>query len=422
MNTLISIAPLQGDFLAHHGIKGQKWGVRRYQNPDGALTAAGRERYRSNINDPISLASSKILSDKNLKKEYVSLAANDRVAYNKWYFQYNTSESEAKKLKKETDDASNKLTNFLKKNIDQKYYDALMDEELKELVIMELDEAILSKTNSDIEKKAIELDKDYNNRDSMYLRYRQEQLGHSDAYLAHHQIKGAHWGILHGPPYPLARGKGPKKIKKASKEAIKRVEKQAEEGIPGAEKKKAELRKYIVEHPNKLYKHKEMFSREELEDIIKEIDFDRKLKDVKRNEFSRFVNDVRDVANLAISVKNITGSAVDIYKSANTIGDILAKRGEFAPKSEDKPKQESPKSESKPKTEDKPKQESSKSESKPKTEDKPKQESSKSDSKPKTEDKPKQESKKEPTDEEKKRRTAKGKTFMDSTFMLNWGL
>lgn len=33
------------DYLAHHGIKGQKWGVRRYQNDDGSLTAEGREKY-----------------------------------------------------------------------------------------------------------------------------------------------------------------------------------------------------------------------------------------------------------------------------------------------------------------------------------------------------------------------------------------
>lgn len=31
--------------LQHHGIKGQKWGVRRFQNTDGSLTAEGKKRY-----------------------------------------------------------------------------------------------------------------------------------------------------------------------------------------------------------------------------------------------------------------------------------------------------------------------------------------------------------------------------------------
>lgn len=33
--------------LYHYGIKGQKWGVRRYQNKDGSLTPAGQKRYDS---------------------------------------------------------------------------------------------------------------------------------------------------------------------------------------------------------------------------------------------------------------------------------------------------------------------------------------------------------------------------------------
>ena len=37
------------DELCHHGIKGMRWGIRRYQNPDGSLTPAGKKKYSKEV-------------------------------------------------------------------------------------------------------------------------------------------------------------------------------------------------------------------------------------------------------------------------------------------------------------------------------------------------------------------------------------
>ena len=43
---MIPYGYIKNDELRHHGIKGQKWGVRRFQNKDGSLTPSGKKRYR----------------------------------------------------------------------------------------------------------------------------------------------------------------------------------------------------------------------------------------------------------------------------------------------------------------------------------------------------------------------------------------
>lgn len=82
------------DVLEHYGIKGQKWGIRRFQNKDGTRTDAGKKRERSNSDEPAhedynkahSSKSVKNMSDAELRnrlnrlqmeKQYNQLSSND---------------------------------------------------------------------------------------------------------------------------------------------------------------------------------------------------------------------------------------------------------------------------------------------------------------------------------------------------------
>lgn len=54
---------MESNQLQHHGILGQKWGVRRFQNKDGSLTAAGRSRLSRKDEKWIEKKSEKITQD-----------------------------------------------------------------------------------------------------------------------------------------------------------------------------------------------------------------------------------------------------------------------------------------------------------------------------------------------------------------------
>lgn len=77
------------DYLQHHGTKGQRWGVRRYQNKDGSLTPAGKKRYSKEM-------------DK-LKAEEQKLKAEKKVLDNKKKTQAKFDKLDAKKAKLEAE-------------------------------------------------------------------------------------------------------------------------------------------------------------------------------------------------------------------------------------------------------------------------------------------------------------------------------
>lgn len=73
-------------YLAHHGIKGQRCGVRRFQNPDGSLTEKGKRRMATlqGKSDKLDAKKAKLNSPKNMVRlsQYQSLSADRHAAAN----------------------------------------------------------------------------------------------------------------------------------------------------------------------------------------------------------------------------------------------------------------------------------------------------------------------------------------------------
>lgn len=101
--------------LQHHGIKGMKWGVRRYQNSDGSLTQAGKRKYQSTgIRSAMARRSNEKVDksfkdwNENVKRRDNAIDLGKKASAAKLAYEKNPSNKELKRAYKEADKAYKK--------------------------------------------------------------------------------------------------------------------------------------------------------------------------------------------------------------------------------------------------------------------------------------------------------------------------
>lgn len=129
--------------LYHHGVKGMRWGVRRYQNKDGSLTAKGKKRYAKELysemekndsklyrTDYRTAIKNKLASDKRVK-EYVS---KNHMEYKKLLKEWNDTQDKIDEKYASTDVYKRAYKKAIKNGGDpkQKYFDDYVSELMSE--------------------------------------------------------------------------------------------------------------------------------------------------------------------------------------------------------------------------------------------------------------------------------------------------
>lgn len=153
---------------------------------------------------------------------------------------------------------------------------------------------------------------------------------YDEDYLAHHGIKGQRWGIRRTPEQlghkPVKKRES--KIKKLVDEAAKKKQaERAEKRQTKKEESREDLKEYLRKHPKKITKYNRVLTQEDLDEIVRGIDFDRKLQDIRREDINRGWNKIKDFADHAQTVSLIIKRGSAIYEDTAAIYNTLIDTG-----------------------------------------------------------------------------------------------
>lgn len=149
-----------------------------------------------------------------------------------------------------------------------------------------------------------------------------------ETYLAHHGIKGQKWGIRryqNADGSLTAEGRKRKGLGEPRRSLKERLadRKAAQEKTP--EQAKEELKEYLRKHPKKLPKYGNLLTRAEAQEVINNIQFDRQLKDIRKQEIDRGFETIRTVTNTMQTIGNAINAGKNVYNAYADIHNSLGK-------------------------------------------------------------------------------------------------
>lgn len=199
------------DDALQYGVLGQQWGVRHWQNKDGTLTPAGRERWINSLKQEAYAASKKWEEYQKVRKQVIDMHYNGKFD--------NELETKMRRLKDEADEAG-AIWGSLRKRVES-YLENGPDVSTSEPVDDAPHKVLIPVSDEAKYKHFKDLGYVERGRNDTWIymvnhtkNIRHEEIQNDvlaavetvmDGDIEHHGRKGMKWGVRNGPPYPLGK-------------------------------------------------------------------------------------------------------------------------------------------------------------------------------------------------------------------------